>query len=188
MLVLLVGLIEVFLGGTLRSKYAGGFSGGRFVDFVSWCRSGGDPFAGRSAPPAGIFKLNVDATWNKSSGRFGLGIVVRQVRGDVVLAAALSFKGGTDMAVAEARAVLEGLVLAGSRGFCPLLAESNCLELVNLCNERESYLCDIDNVISDIRFTLGCFDVVSISHVPRAFNSVVHGIARWALSFSNFIN
>ncbi|KAL5756688.1 hypothetical protein ACOSP7_021126 [Xanthoceras sorbifolium] len=81
--------------------------------------------------------------------------------------------------------MLEGLMLASSRGFCPLLVESDCLKVVNLCNERGSILSDIGNDISDVRIAPSCFNVVSVSHVSRLNNSVAHDIARWALSFSS---
>ncbi|KAL5813762.1 hypothetical protein ACOSQ4_024403 [Xanthoceras sorbifolium] len=71
-------------------------------------------------PPPDVFKLNVDAAFDKLNGKIGLGMVVRNAGGDVVLAAALSFKGGTSVVVGEAQAVLEGILLAGNRGFRPL--------------------------------------------------------------------
>ncbi|KAL5826596.1 hypothetical protein ACOSQ3_018435 [Xanthoceras sorbifolium] len=114
----------------------------------------------------------------------GLGMVVRNAGGDVVLAAALSFKGGTSVVVGEAQAVLEGILLAGNRGFRPLLVESDCLNVVNLCNSNITVLCEIGNVVRDIKLALGWFEVLSIGFVPRVSNSVAHGIARWALGFN----
>ncbi|KAL5832678.1 hypothetical protein ACOSQ3_016352 [Xanthoceras sorbifolium] len=153
----------------------------RMFRAVVWCRP-----VGWMTPPISFLKLNMDATWDKGGCRFGLGMVVRQEGGEVVFAAALFFKGGIVVAVAEATALLEGLVLAGSKGFCPSLIESDSLEVVNLCNSRENILCEIENVISDIRIALGYFDVVSICHVLSVFNSVAHGIASfqhtWAMA------
>ncbi|KAL5803467.1 hypothetical protein ACOSQ3_031926 [Xanthoceras sorbifolium] len=71
-------------------------------------------------PPPDVFKLNVDAAFDKLNGKIGLGMVVRNAGGDVVLAAALSFKGGTSVVVGEAQAVLEGILLAGNRGHASL--------------------------------------------------------------------
>ncbi|KAL5846075.1 hypothetical protein ACOSQ3_009599 [Xanthoceras sorbifolium] len=60
------------------------------------CRSTGFAFGfrfvGWKVPLTRKFKLNVDAARDKNSGRFGLGMMVRQEGGDVVLAAALSLK------------------------------------------------------------------------------------------------
>ncbi|KAL5823664.1 hypothetical protein ACOSQ4_021564 [Xanthoceras sorbifolium] len=85
------------------------------------CRSAGAVFRCRFARAvcmvagavAGCSSIEAD----KGSGRFGLGMVVRQEGGDVVLAATLPLKEGIVVAVAETRAVLEGLVLADSKGF-----------------------------------------------------------------------
>ncbi|KAL5758729.1 hypothetical protein ACOSP7_021340 [Xanthoceras sorbifolium] len=135
-------------------------------------------------PPPDVFKLNVDAAFDKLNSKIGLGMVVRNAGGDVVLAAALSFKGGTSVVVGEAQAVLEGILLAGNRGFRPLLVESDCLNVVNLCNSNITVLCEIGNVVTDIKLALGWFEVLSIGFVPRVSNSVGHGIARWALGFN----
>ncbi|KAL5825585.1 hypothetical protein ACOSQ3_021648 [Xanthoceras sorbifolium] len=73
--------------------------------------------------------------FDKGSGRFGLGMVVRQEGGDVVLAATLPLKEGIVVAVAETRAVLEGLVLADRMVVVPVL----------LGGEPESELGDTDS-------------------------------------------
>ncbi|KAL5737825.1 hypothetical protein ACOSP7_030586 [Xanthoceras sorbifolium] len=125
-----------------------------------------------------MFKLNVDAACDKSNGRVDLGMVMRNEGGDVVLAAAIAFKEGTDVSVVEAQAVLEGLMLASSRGFTHLLVECDCLDVINICNDSGIILSDIGNIVSDVRIALGCFNVVSISHVPRLNNFVAHGIAK----------
>ncbi|KAH7564859.1 hypothetical protein JRO89_XS09G0043700 [Xanthoceras sorbifolium] len=93
----------------------------RSAGAVFRCRSTGVIFGYRFARAvcmvagavAGCSSIEAD----KGSGRFGLGMVVRQEGGDVVLAATLPLKEGIVVAVAETRAVLEGLVLADSKGF-----------------------------------------------------------------------
>ncbi|KAL5804308.1 hypothetical protein ACOSQ3_031108 [Xanthoceras sorbifolium] len=52
-------------------------------------------------PDPSVFKLNVDAICDKSSGKVGLGIVVRNEGGDVVLAVAIAFNRDTDVTVVE---------------------------------------------------------------------------------------
>ncbi|KAL5810785.1 hypothetical protein ACOSQ4_027353 [Xanthoceras sorbifolium] len=111
-------------------------------------------------------------------------MVIRNAGGDVVLATTLSFKGGTSVVVGEAQAMFEGILFASNRGFRPLLVESDCLNVVNLCNSNISFLCEIDNIVKDIKLAIGWFEVLSIGFIPRVSNSVAHGIVKWALGFN----
>ncbi|KAL5816356.1 hypothetical protein ACOSQ3_024734 [Xanthoceras sorbifolium] len=83
--------------------------------------------------------------------------------------------------VAEALAVLDGLSLATSRGFLPLLVECDALSVVNLCLGITSSRLEIINIIRDIRGLLLQFPSCSIAHVPRSYNAAVHEVAKFAL-------
>ncbi|KAL5865147.1 hypothetical protein ACOSQ3_002661 [Xanthoceras sorbifolium] len=71
-------------------------------------------------PITGVFKVNVDATIDSSSSRFGVGVIILAV--------------GRCAECAEVRAILDGFLLAADWGLFPLLMESNALNIVNLCN------------------------------------------------------
>ncbi|KAK0579618.1 hypothetical protein LWI29_028787 [Acer saccharum] len=53
-------------------------------------------------------------------GRYGAGLVERNDKGEVVLVAALSFKRKASVDIAEAKTVLEGILLAEEFGLFPL--------------------------------------------------------------------
>ncbi|KAL5741464.1 hypothetical protein ACOSP7_028196 [Xanthoceras sorbifolium] len=140
------------------------------------------PSSLRWQPPVGlVLKMNVDAALNKSSGQVGLGIVIRNCYGDLVLAVGISSSYVFDVAEAEAKAVLEGVRLASARGLVPLCIESDSQCVVKLCNGISSTRCCLDNIIHDIQVLCRSLDIVSISHVFRGCNSVAHSIAKWAL-------
>ncbi|KAL5794051.1 hypothetical protein ACOSP7_002645 [Xanthoceras sorbifolium] len=84
-------------------------------------------------PIAGVFKVNVDAAIDFSSGRFGVGVIVRDYIG-ILLAEASVFVSGRCTECAEVRAILDGFLLATDWGLFPLLMESDALNIVNLCN------------------------------------------------------
>ncbi|KAL5823849.1 hypothetical protein ACOSQ4_021749 [Xanthoceras sorbifolium] len=142
---------------------------------------GGGGFKGWQAPCVGAFKINVDAACNRSGGRSGTGIVIRNAQGTVVDAAALVFQGFSSVEVAEARAILGGLSLAVDNGWYPIFIESDSLNVVRLCKGDSFSLSEIDNVIHDIRSLLIQAGDVSIAFVPRSCNVVAHSVARWAL-------
>ncbi|KAL5776071.1 hypothetical protein ACOSP7_008997 [Xanthoceras sorbifolium] len=85
-------------------------------------------------PPQGdVFKLNVDAALDKFNRRIGIGIVVRDSCGELILAAISSFKYIVDVELAETKAICEGIQLALNRGLLSLCVESDTLNVVSLC-------------------------------------------------------
>ncbi|KAL5818224.1 hypothetical protein ACOSQ3_022121 [Xanthoceras sorbifolium] len=102
------------------------------------------------APPAAVFKLNVDASCDVLSGYSGLGVVVRNAIEIVMFAAAVPLKFCTDVEVAEAKAILAGIQLAVERGLLPLLVETDSLNISRLCNGDLLSMSDIENIIFDI--------------------------------------
>ncbi|KAK0599430.1 hypothetical protein LWI29_005192 [Acer saccharum] len=132
-------------------------------------------------PNSGDFKLNIDAALDYDNCRYGAGMVIRDDRGIVVVAAALSFFGKVSMDITEAKAILEGLLLTNNLGLFPMSVKSDALEVVGLCNRKSSSYGDIDNIICDIlSLKFKCIDT-SIVHVPRECNSVAHFIAHFAV-------
>ncbi|KAL5778514.1 hypothetical protein ACOSQ2_009251 [Xanthoceras sorbifolium] len=105
-------------------------------------------------PPAAVFKLNVDASCDVLSGCSGLGVVVRNVSGIVVFAAAVPLKFCGDVEVAKARAILAGIQLAAERGLLPLLVETDSLNVFRLCNGDLLSRSDVENIIFDIQFLM----------------------------------
>ncbi|KAL5814484.1 hypothetical protein ACOSQ3_025278 [Xanthoceras sorbifolium] len=79
----------------------------------------------------------------------------------------LFFRHVSDVELAEALTILEGIQLALSRGFLPLCVESDALNVVSLC------------------YLLVSFDIRTVSYVPRSCNEAANGIVKWALLWKN---
>ncbi|KAL5843763.1 hypothetical protein ACOSQ4_009721 [Xanthoceras sorbifolium] len=94
--------------------------------------------------------MNVYAAINKSSGQIGIGVVVRNSFGNLVLAAGFSSLNVVDTTVAEAKAIMVGAQLAVSRGLLPLCIESDALNVVNLCKGFSSTRNDLGSNSSTV--------------------------------------
>ncbi|KAL5754888.1 hypothetical protein ACOSP7_023108 [Xanthoceras sorbifolium] len=132
------------------------------------------------APPAAVFKLNLDASCDMLSGCSALGVVVRNATGLAVFAAVVPLKFCADVEVAEARAILAGIQLAAQRGLLPLLVETDSLNVSHLCNGDLLSRSDVENIIFDIQSLMSSLNIVSISFISRLENGVAHGIAKRA--------
>ncbi|KAL5738403.1 hypothetical protein ACOSP7_031164 [Xanthoceras sorbifolium] len=136
--------------------------------------------SGWKAPPAAVFKLNVNASCDVLSGCSGLRVVVRNATGIAVFAAAVPLKFYANVEVAEARAILTGIQLAAERGLLPLLVETDSLNVSCLCNEDLLSRSDVENIIFDIQSLMSSLNISSISFISRLGNGVAHSITKRA--------
>ncbi|KAL5775602.1 hypothetical protein ACOSP7_013159 [Xanthoceras sorbifolium] len=68
-------------------------------------------------PPEGsLFKINCDATVSISENRIGVGVVIRDRNGDVMLSAAKTMVAGLDPSAVKAKAIVTGMMLAVEAG------------------------------------------------------------------------
>ncbi|KAL5834929.1 hypothetical protein ACOSQ3_014518 [Xanthoceras sorbifolium] len=124
--------------------------------------------SGWKAPPAAVFKLNVDASCDVNA------------TGIAVFAAAVPLKFCADVEVAEARAILVGIQIVAQRGLPPLLVETDSLNVYRLCNEDLLSRSNVENIIFDIQSLISSLNITSISFISRLGNGVAHGIAKRA--------
>jgi hypothetical protein len=88
-------------------------------------------------PQPGYVKLNVDAAFFQQSGLTGLGIVARNEKGEVTLAARRVMTGCSDAEEAELMACREGLNLAFQWIDEPIVLETDCLSVCNAIKSKE---------------------------------------------------
>ncbi|KAL5777126.1 hypothetical protein ACOSP7_010052 [Xanthoceras sorbifolium] len=109
-----------------------------------------------------VVKINVDAARSDSAQITGLGAVIRNSSGEVLMT-------GIDYITA----ILFGLSLAVGRGFPELVIESDCAQVIKLLNDNIAILSDIGLVLNDIHEILRLFSSrISFVHVSRNGNLV----------------
>lgn len=133
-------------------------------------------------PGAGRFKLNSDAAVMKER-KVGLGVVVRDHEGDVMLIAGRRGKETSIVAQAEAKALLFGLQRAFECGLRELEVESDCLHLVDLLQNKAKELTSTQIIANDIKCFTCKLEFCSFGFCRRSCNSVAHLIAKSSLYF-----
>ncbi|KAL5790509.1 hypothetical protein ACOSQ2_005397 [Xanthoceras sorbifolium] len=133
-------------------------------------------------PILGGFKLNTDAALDFKKARTGLGAVVRDHLSRVVLSGMTSFAGLLSPAVAEAKAILFGLLMAFEGGFPKLLLNSYSITVINVLNGSNLLFSELGLMVEDIHHLVHRFKgEVSFSHSPCLTNRVAHSLAKLAL-------
>ncbi|KAL5817683.1 hypothetical protein ACOSQ3_026061 [Xanthoceras sorbifolium] len=133
-------------------------------------------------PPSFGLKVNVDAAVDISRGLFGVGIIFRDCFGGLVAAVSRYFSDFFYVESAEAKAILLGFQMAVELdlGCSCFEFESDALNVVNLCCGGAASLCEVGNIVYDIRLSFNYF-LNSLSFVPRACNNVAHVLAKFAV-------
>ena len=136
-----------------------------------------------TTPPENCYKLNFDAAIFNNINSSGVGVVIRNERGEVM--AALAAKGPPvhDSEEAEVLACRKALEFTMDTGFAELVLEGdNVLVMRNL--EAPSLqgvlLSHLAHLYGDVRCLMSGLHVVSVSCIGRSANSAAHSLAKFA--------
>ena len=133
-------------------------------------------------PPLGVYKINTDVALNIQDKMVGLGGVIRDSQGRVLLSFCRNFQTCFAPQTAEALAVLEGIRLARIGGFLPTVLVSDALSVVQNIRNMMPLSSEVGLVIDDILGLCRDINLSSFIYVPRLTNMVAHGLAKLALS------
>ncbi|KAK9211292.1 hypothetical protein WN943_000666 [Citrus x changshan-huyou] len=136
------------------------------------------------SPDKNWFRLNSDAATNEVDGLAGLGVVVRNSKGEFMDASSFRISFFGDINFAEASAILEGIKLVEELGLIPLVVESDSLNVIRLMSKRISSNLEIDWVITEVREFICKKSVFAVKHISRSCNSAAHNVAKIALARS----
>ncbi|CAL1392116.1 unnamed protein product [Linum trigynum] len=129
-------------------------------------------------PPEGIYKLNSDAGCS-GKGEVGMGFIIRDWNGKMILAGSRTVKAGWSPEIAEGMALKFGLEKAKDKGLRVIQVESDCQRLINILNGRENSRTEIESVCSSLISAGSEVNVVDWSFVYREANGVAHLLAHF---------
>jgi ribonuclease HI len=130
-------------------------------------------------PRAGFLKLNVDAAFSASDHMGAAGMILRDGQGGFVAAKTRHLPQVSSVAMAEALAMSHGLSFARSLGYHAIEAESDSLEVIQLCSGEERIWNEATAVYADILEQASQIGKVEFTHCGRDLNSVAHELARF---------
>ncbi|ESR34492.1 hypothetical protein CICLE_v10006508mg, partial [Citrus x clementina] len=125
--------------------------------------------------------LNSDTTTCETEGFVGLGVVIRNSRGEFMAASICRRSFLDDIKFAETSALLEGIKLAMDLGLTLLVIESDSVNVISLISGRIINNFEIHWIISNIRALICNRSLSAVKHVPRFYNSVAHNVAKMTL-------
>ncbi|PON45670.1 Ribonuclease H-like domain containing protein [Trema orientale] len=126
--------------------------------------------------------MNVDAAIPWSSDCFGVGVIIRDYLGGVIVAMAKRFPGAPTAFLAECTAFREGLKLTLYFDLVLEKAKTDVQNVVSAIKKKKSPLAIESPIINDISVFLSQLEDVCCSFVPRSGNLVAHTLANYALN------
>lgn len=136
-------------------------------------------------PHSPLFKVNVDAAVTGS--KFGLGMVVRDEVGDVLMSAGSSCQAEGDPLHAEAKAMFFGFKYAFDVGFRSIVMESDCANLVQLAMGKTRVRTRTQVIVDDILALAPNFEYCLFVFAIRSCNRVAHSIAKSSLTLEEVV-
>lgn len=133
------------------------------------------------SPPTGLYKLNTDAA-NFKNQQVGMGGVVRDSAGEVMLATCLRIDGMKEAAVAEALSTRHCLQVTIEAGLRTLIVEVDCLKLYQHLTTRKFEPSTFGIIVQDILCLASQCTSISFSHVRKKGNCVAHNLAQLSRS------
>lgn len=137
------------------------------------------PGYGWRPPEDDWMKINTDGSVSMEEHRGGVGGVARSCT-SLHAAWCKPYAGITDPLIAEALAVRDGVLFAKLRGYDKVVVETDCLEIVNLCNSRQVLRAVAAPIIDEIWEHAPSFKSFVIQHVFRSTNFAAHLCAKQA--------
>lgn len=138
-------------------------------------------------PPAGQFKVNVNAAVKIDQKRTGLGIVIRNLKGKFVAVAMKTTRFLDKVDNVEAEAAKFGLEIAEQARCIPMIIEFDSQEVVNLVSFKNGTRTGIFWVVVEVQERIRRLKQVKVQYTPRKCNSVAHSFAKIELELNDFV-
>ncbi|XP_030969947.1 uncharacterized protein LOC115990240 [Quercus lobata] len=139
-------------------------------------------------PPEGMmYKLNFDAAVLTDTSASGVGVIIRNDRGQVMVA--LSSKGlaVTNSKEAEVLACRQAMEFVLDAGFSDLIMEGDDSNVIRSIVSAQIDWSHLGNLYDDIRCLAGRLRHVEFRGIRRITNEVAHSLARFARHLSEDI-
>lgn len=123
------------------------------------------PEVGWAAPPPKVYKINVDGA-KSVGGLSGVGVVIRDCRGTVLVAKSKVLAGSYEAEITEVLAVEEGVLLASERGLHQIILETDSLAVAQAISTRSSHG-EVSIIIQGVLVLLESFSSWKVQHLKR---------------------
>ena len=136
------------------------------------------------APNQNTYKVNFDGALFSAANTAGMGVVIRNDEGQVMVSLSQKTTLPFTAIEVEAMAARRALELALETRFQQIILEGDSQILLSALENNSHTLSNFGHLITDIHYLASCFSKIQYSHVRRHCNTVTHSLARRVVSLS----
>ena len=137
--------------------------------------------------PSGIFKLNFDGAVFKFENKSGVGVAIRDCRGQIIASLAQVLPQAYDAMEIEALAAHRALVFGLEVGISEAVLEGDCQTVMQALKEGGSNFASVKPLILDALSQSSSFTKSLYSHTKRDGNKLAYSLARLSINVDNYI-
>ncbi|XP_050249952.1 uncharacterized protein LOC126697131 [Quercus robur] len=131
-------------------------------------------------PDPNIYKINFDATVFRASNLAGVGVIVRDNRGDPIGALTMPVPFRQSVAELEAVACQRAVQFALEIGLTQVVVEGDSVTVIEALKNGTGQFANYGNILDDIRFQSTCFQFIDFLFTSRVCNSIADALAKKA--------
>ena len=139
------------------------------------------------SPPLGCYKVNVDGAVFKDRGHCGIGVVVRNDKGQIMGALSKLFPFPLGALEIEAKAAKIGAAFAWDLGLRDIIFEGDSQTIMATIANHDPGPIQVQNLIVDIKSWKSMFSVWQSSFTRKDGNKAAHQMAKYAKHISDYI-
>ena len=138
-------------------------------------------------PPPGSFKVNVDGALFSKTKQSGVGVMVRDKKGNVIAAMSRKLDFPLGVLETEAKALEIGVNFAKEVGLRDVVFEGDSLLIINAVHSFGEAAASVQNIIHSVLRNAQCFRTFDFLHIKRQGNAPAHLLAQHAKYVENVI-
>ena len=133
-----------------------------------------------AAPKVPVLQSQFQWTVFKESSSTGIGVIIRDNRGEAIGALSMPTPLSNSVAVMEALACRRALFFAKEIRLRQVVFEDDSAMVIQVVTHGNAELAEYGHIVEDIRILAADFDFIQFSHVKRNYNAVVDTLAKKA--------
>ena len=136
----------------------------------------------RRPPDLNIYKINFDAAVFRASNLVGVGVIVRDNRGDPIGVVTMPVPFRQSVAKLEALACQRAVQFALEIGLTQVVGGGDSVTVIEALKNGTGQFASYGKILDDIQFQSTCFQYVEFSYTSCVCNSVADALAKKASS------
>ena len=138
-------------------------------------------------PPDGWLMINVDAATFKNPPRMGVGLVVRDHRGDFIAACCQLIQRFDDPELAEAIAIRRAVSFSSEYNLQQVVVASDCLGVIKKIKSKVYDRSNVGVIVQDVKNLICENPSVTLTYVSKGCNKAAHVLAKQADVFKDVV-